>query len=88
MVDRPTRLAQFITDRTPEPGVEVQVLCEDNRGTYTPPFLCRWAEGRWASVATSEPIDAEVIGWRLPPETTGPNRPFWAHRLSALRARH
>lgn len=87
MVDRATRLAQFVTDRAPEAGAEVQLLCEDNRGTYTPPFLCRWIEGCWISAATSDPIDADVLGWRDPPVTDGPTRPFWAHRLSALRAK-
>ena len=87
MVDRAKRLAQFVTDRPPAPGVAVQLLCEDNRGTYTPPFSCRWADGGWISAVTSDPIDAEVLGWRDPPGTSGPSRPFWAHRLSALRAK-
>ena len=67
MPDRPKRLAQFIHDRPPEDDEAVQVLCEDHVGTYTLPFLCRWTRTSWINVATSAPIEVEVVGWRPAP---------------------
>jgi hypothetical protein len=46
MVTRAKRVAQFESDALPAIGAPVEVLCEDYRGTYTPPFLCRWTIAR------------------------------------------
>lgn len=67
MVERASRLAQFINDRMPREDEAVQLLCEDHSGTYTLPFLCRWAENHWVNIQTSRPIEAAVAGWRQAP---------------------
>ena len=88
MVGRSTRIAQFVTDREPAPDAMVQLLCQDHIGTYTLPFLCYRVDGIWRSKATNEPLDVDVVGWRLPPSGLASTRPFWAHRLSALKTPH
>ena len=42
----------------------LEILCEDNVGTYVFRFLCRWTGDDWQSAATGERIQATVIGWR------------------------
>jgi hypothetical protein len=42
------------------------VLCEDHSGTYQLPFACRYVEGRWQNHAAGVPVEATVIGWRVP----------------------
>ena len=74
MVLRADRIAEFISDRSPDDGVKVQLLCEDHVGTYTLPFLCLWTEAGWTNASTMTSVEAEVLGWRL----HGP--PAWASR--------
>ncbi len=80
MVQRAARIAQFVSDRDPEADVMVQVLCQDHVGTYTLPFLCTKTGSYWISAATSEVVDAEVLGWRYPPTGATAERPCWATR--------
>jgi hypothetical protein len=64
MVTRDKRLEDFQSVALPEDDKPVQLLCEDKRGTYTPPFPCRWTNNAWHNVATGDAISADVIGWR------------------------
>jgi hypothetical protein len=66
MATRDRRLAEFDGIGDPGNGTAVQILCEDNRGTYAPHFLCIWHDGHWVNQATGDLIEAEVVGWRLP----------------------
>jgi hypothetical protein len=66
MATRQERIDVFIHEGEPLPGVPFELLCEDHVGTYVIPFLCRWSNGAWHSVATSSRIEATVIGWRAP----------------------
>ena len=42
MVVREKRMLEFVVDRLPPLGAQVELLCEDDRGTYTLRFLGRW----------------------------------------------
>ena len=42
----------------------MEVLCEDNSGTYVLPFACRWADGMWFNCSAGVVIDGRVVGWR------------------------
>ena len=42
MATREKRLAQFDGEGQPPPDLPVQVLCEDQSGTYELPFACRF----------------------------------------------
>jgi hypothetical protein len=64
MATRAERLAEFRTDEEPRPGSEVELLCEDHRGTYVLPFPCHRAEGAWVNTNTDEEVEGDVIGWR------------------------
>lgn len=75
MVQRDERLSQFISDRLPEIGASVQVLCEDHVGTYVLPFLCRRTESGWSNAGTSQMVDADVLGWRLPADAKARRSP-------------
>jgi hypothetical protein len=66
MATREKRLAQFDGSGEPPPDVAVEVLCEDHSGTYQLPFACRLIEGRWHNHESGGPVEASVIGWRLP----------------------
>jgi hypothetical protein len=63
MPDRNTRLASF-NSGPPPPDQPLQVLCEDNSGTYVPPFSCEWRDMKWINSTTSDPLQVEVVGWR------------------------
>lgn len=41
MATRAERLAEFTTDKEPQPGSEVELLCEDHNATYVLPFSCQ-----------------------------------------------
>lgn|GEM_PF-1622385 len=71
MATRAERLAGFTTDREPQPGCDVELLCEDHNGTYVLPFPCRRAEGTWLNPKTGENVEAEVLGWRAWEERRG-----------------
>lgn len=64
MATRAERLAEFTTDREPRLGSEVELLCEDHRGTYVLPFPCRRSACAWVNADTDEELQVEVIGWR------------------------
>jgi hypothetical protein len=66
MVTRQERINDFDHEGTPPSDQPFQILCEDHAGTYVVPFLCRWRDGAWQSVATNRRIQATVIGWRAP----------------------
>ena len=42
----------------------MEVLCEDDSGTYALPFACRWANGTWLNCNAGVAIEGTVIGWR------------------------
>ena len=51
----------------PPSGEFLQLLCEDDKGTYVLPYLCTWREGRWHNdkgKTSGNLIAARVIGWR------------------------
>ena len=45
MATREKRLAQFDGEGEPPPDLLVEVLCEDQSGTYELPFACRFSDG-------------------------------------------
>jgi hypothetical protein len=42
----------------------MEVLCEDNSGTYVLPFACHWVDGNWLNAAAGVAIEGAVVGWR------------------------
>jgi len=68
MAARQERIDAFSHDGTPPPDEPLELLCEDHVGTYVIPFLCRWRNGAWYSLATDKRIVATVLGWRAPDE--------------------
>lgn len=64
MATREHRIAEFNTNEPPKDRA-LEVLCEDNNGTYLLPFLCRWTNGGWLGVPSNLPLEARVLGWRL-----------------------
>ncbi|WJR77113.1 hypothetical protein [Bradyrhizobium sp. NP1] len=66
MATRERRLAEFDGQGEPPSGLPVQVLCEDQSGTYQLPFACRFVDGRWRNDESGQMVEATVVGWRLP----------------------
>jgi hypothetical protein len=66
MATRDRRLAEFDGAGSPPPGEPVQVLCEDQSGTYQLPFACYFADGQWRNHESGGALEATVVGWRLP----------------------
>lgn len=66
MATHEARLSEFVTDRAPSPGAEVEVLFQDHVGTYLAPFLCRYVEGVWRNASSNEPLVRDIVGWREP----------------------
>lgn len=64
MVTRQERLNGFTFQGNPPDRAQMEVLCEDNSGTYALPFACHWADGSWINSAAGVPIECRVIGWR------------------------
>lgn len=64
MVTRSCRLNDFISSYNPDPVHSVQLLCEDQVGTYVIPFPCKYTNGMWLSTTTGEILQAKVVGWR------------------------
>lgn len=52
MATRAERLAEFTTDKEPQPGSEVELLCEDHNATYVLPFSCQRTGGAWLNTGT------------------------------------
>jgi hypothetical protein len=65
MATREKRLAQFDGVGEPPPGLPVQVLCEDQSGTYELPFACSFSNGAWRNQESGATLEATVVGWRL-----------------------
>jgi hypothetical protein len=65
MATREKRLAQFDGEGEPPPDQPVQVLCEDQSGTYELPFACRFTDGAWRNDESGGALEANVIAWRL-----------------------
>src|SRR5713226_3847040 len=65
MATRERRLAEFNGEGEPPPDVPVQVLCEDQSGTYLLPFACRYIDGEWRNHESGSTVEATVVGWRL-----------------------
>jgi len=66
LATRQERIDAYMHDGTPPADEPLELLCEDHVGTYVIPFLCRWHDGAWWSLYTSDRIDATVLGWRAP----------------------
>jgi hypothetical protein len=64
MATRQQRLDDFAGDGEPPPGEPIELLCEDNSGTYVVPFACHWVDGAWHGIASGRQIEATVVGWR------------------------
>ncbi len=64
MATRQERLDAFLTEGEPPSDRRLELLCEDNNGTYVPPFLCCWVDGAWRNATTGAAIEAAVLGWR------------------------
>ena len=64
MATRERRLAEFDGAGAPPPGEPVQVLCEDQSGTYQLPFACYFVEGQWRNHESGGVLEATVIAWR------------------------
>jgi hypothetical protein len=61
-----SKLAKFYTG-TPPANEGLQLLCEDQHGTYVLPFPCEWHNGAWHNLKNEKggrSIEAKVIGWR------------------------
>jgi hypothetical protein len=65
MVTRSERLSGFSTEAALE-DIPLELLCEDHRGTYVLPYPCIRSATGWRNAATTDRIEAEVIGWRPP----------------------
>jgi hypothetical protein len=65
MATRERRLAEFNSEGEPPPDLPVQVLCEDQSGTYLLPFACRYIDGQWRNHESGSTVEATVVGWRL-----------------------
>jgi hypothetical protein len=65
MATRQERIGAFTHEGVPPADQPLELLCEDHNGTYVVPFPCRWSGGVWQSQATSTPIAATVLGWRV-----------------------
>jgi hypothetical protein len=66
MATRERRIAEFNGQGEPPADQPVQVLCEDHSGTYQLPFACRFVDGEWRNSDSGGPLEATVVGWRLP----------------------
>ena len=58
------RLSGFTTEGFPGDEISVELLCRDNRGTYTLPYPCCRYESEWRNFESDETVTATVIGWR------------------------
>src|SRR6266699_807302 len=65
MATRERRLSEFNGEGEPPPNLPVQVLCEDQSGTYLLPFACRYIDGQWRNHESGSTVEATVVGWRL-----------------------
>jgi hypothetical protein len=66
MATRHPRISDFDSEGEPPAGHLMELLCEDNNGTYVLPFPCRWVDGAWRSIRSDHRIVANVVGWRTP----------------------
>jgi hypothetical protein len=73
MATRERRLAEFDGSGEPPQGLPVQVLCEDQSGTYQLPFTCHYVNGKWRNHESGGTLEAMVVAWRLP-ATANTNR--------------
>ena len=70
MATRQNRLSEF-NGGPPPSDHPLQLLCEDHNGTYVLPYPCQWHSNEWRNCASSEAIEANVVGWReVPPPRT------------------
>jgi hypothetical protein len=63
MATRDERLAMF-NDGPPPPGRKLQLLAEDNNGTYVLPFACEWLDDAWRNASSKKILEVNVVGWR------------------------
>ncbi len=61
---REQRLSQFKSGTVPQTDSPMELLCEDNSGTYAVPYVCHWSDGSWHNSKTGVVIQADVVGWR------------------------
>jgi|SRR5450759_804313 putative transposase len=55
MATRQYRLNEF-DQVAPPSDLPLELLCEDNRGTYVLPYLCLWSHGTWRNTDTGSTI--------------------------------
>ena len=63
MATRIERLSGFSTEAALD-DTPLELLCEDNRGTYVLPYPCIRSGAVWRNAGTADQISANVIGWR------------------------
>ena len=68
MKRREARLVEF-SQGIPKENRPLQIICEDQCGTYVIPYPCQWSEGAWRKVGSAKTIEATVIGWRKAPQS-------------------
>jgi hypothetical protein len=67
MATRQHRLSEF-NGGPPPADRPLQLLCEDHNGPYVLPYPCQWHDEAWRNCASSEAIEANVVGWREAPD--------------------
>jgi hypothetical protein len=60
------RIDDFTHEGIPPLGQGLELLCEGHVATYVIPSLCRSNNGVWQNIASGRPIEATVVGWRVP----------------------
>jgi hypothetical protein len=63
MTTRIERLSDFSTEAVLD-DTQLELLCEDKRGTYVLPYPCVRSGSVWRNAVTTDQILADVIGWR------------------------
>jgi hypothetical protein len=66
METRDHRRAEF-QQGAPPPNKLLQVLAEDQSGTYVLSFPCEWQDGVWQNAKTVKAVEAKIVGWRKTP---------------------
>jgi len=64
MATRQARIEEFPNEPDRAEGELYELLCEDNRGSYALPFLCKWHNNEWWNHRLMHRIESTVIGWR------------------------
>jgi hypothetical protein len=63
MANRQHRLSEF-DQGAPPSNQPLEILCEDDCGTYLLPYRCQFVDGEWRTLERNTAITAKVLGWR------------------------